>query len=84
MARGERVNYSLGAKQGQTMTLSISSVEDNAVFSVQSPDGKIIPGTEEERDLKRWTGVLPQSGRYIVTVGATRGGASFTLDIAIN
>lgn len=82
--RGERNRYQIGASKGQTMTVSISSSEDNAAFSIFAPDGKIIPGTEESRDLKKWTGVLPASGDTVVSVGPTRGNASFTLSIDVS
>jgi len=81
--RGERAAYSLGARQGQTMEVSISSVEDNAVFTLYEPDGTIIRGTEEENDVKKWKGTLPHNGAYVIDVGATRGGASFKMTVSI-
>lgn len=82
--RGERNRYLIGASKGQTMSVSISSLEDNATFSVIGADGKVIRGTEESRDLKHWTGTLPASGDTIISVGPTRGNATFTLDVDVS
>ncbi len=81
--RGERNRYLIGAAKGQSMTVSITSTEDNATFSILAPDGKTIPGTEEQRDLKKWTGTLPASGDTIISVGPTRGNATFSLDVNV-
>ena len=76
--RGERIENFLTAAAGQEMTLSISSVEDNAVFDVIDPSGFLL-GTE----LKEGTFVLPHSGNYRVIVGSTRGNASYDLAVDI-
>jgi hypothetical protein len=81
--RGERNRYLIGAGKGQTMTVSVTALEDNAAFSIIAPDGKTIPGTEEPRDLKKWKGNLPASGETIVSVGPTRGNATFVLKIEV-
>jgi hypothetical protein len=41
--RGERSLYSIGARAGQRLTLSIRSVEDNAVFQVYAPGSRSTP-----------------------------------------
>lgn len=79
IARGENLTYLLGAGAGQTMTVSITSSEDNAVFEVFAPNGHVIGrgSMTEEMDMV-WVGKLPQSGDYRVVVGSTRGGSSFS------
>lgn len=72
--RGERQTYLLGAKKGQTMTLSISSLEKNAAFDVIGPGGKLI-----RSDAAAWAGALPADGDYEIVVGGTRGNASYEL-----
>ena len=94
--RGERSLYSIGARVGQRLTLSISSVEDNAVFQVYAPgaqpkradygveiSGTALPGAAEGQDAKSWSGILPQSGAYLIAVGPTRGNATYTLTVTI-
>ncbi|WP_270938167.1 hypothetical protein [Falsiroseomonas oryzae] len=90
--RGERATYSLGARAGQTMTLRIAAPEDNAVFQIYAPGARITPdgvagtalkGAGEGEDARQWQGVLPADGRYLIVVGATRGNATYRLQVAI-
>ncbi|MBK1642690.1 hypothetical protein CKO12_12580 [Chromatium okenii] len=93
VVRGERDRYSIIAKQGQTMTVAIYAIEDNAVFNLYAPkyrlqaDGSIagetLPNAGEGDDAVAWTGVLPSSGRYLIAVGGTRGNASYQLTVTI-
>ncbi|MEA5464938.1 hypothetical protein [Leptothoe sp. PORK10 BA2] len=76
--RGELDVYDLGASGGQQMVLSITSEEDNAVFTVVSPNGDILA-----KEAKNETLVLPDTGDYHVIVGGTRGNASYDLTIGI-
>jgi len=81
--RGERNRYLLGAAKGQLLRASITSLENNASFSILAPGGATIPGTEEERDLTSWEGRLPASGKTTVVVGPTRGNATYVLHVEI-
>jgi hypothetical protein len=91
--RGEISCYTLTARAGQRMEVTISSIENNGVFQIYAPgwtdkpgdgpDGKPLPGVEPGTDAMRFSGVLPASGRYLVVVGATRGGTGFTLRVSI-
>jgi hypothetical protein len=78
------------------MWLRIAAPERNAVFQVYEPGaraetndsvlevaGEALPGAGEGDDARRWTGVLPRSGVYLLVVGATRGNATYRLTIAI-
>ncbi|MEM7063711.1 MAG: hypothetical protein AAF572_11175 [Cyanobacteria bacterium P01_B01_bin.77] len=78
VVRGERDVYLLGASGGQQMDLSITSLEDNAVFDVISPSGYILA-----REAMEETVFLPHTGDYQVIVGGTRGNASYELTIGI-
>ena len=44
---------------------------------------KALLGAGEGEDCKRWSGVLPDTGTYLVVVGPTRGNATYTLTVAI-
>lgn len=64
LVRGDRDTYILNAQSGQRMDLSISSLEDNAVFEVIDPSGTIL-GSE----LKSQKIALPSTGDYQIVVG---------------
>lgn len=78
VVRGTRDIYLLGAREGQTMILNITSLEKNAVFDIQAPNGELL-----KEEATSWRGVLPSSGDYSVIVGGTRGNASYKLDVTI-
>jgi hypothetical protein len=81
--RGDRDVYIVGANGGQSMSVNISSLERNAVFQIQGPDGNELRGAGETDDAMEWSGVLPASGDYRIIVGGTRGNASYTLRVGI-
>ena len=85
--------YVIGARAGQQLDASITSVENNAVFQIYAPgwrdspqngpEGPALRGTEPGRDARRFTGPLPANGRYLIVVGNTRGGSDYRLRVAI-
>ena len=79
VVRGDRKTYALGAQNGQQMDVSITSLEDNAVFDIIAPNGVVLSREQIQDSL-----TLPSSGEYQVVVGGTRGNATFDLTIAIN
>ena len=81
--RGERDRYIVGAEARQTMMVTITSLEDNAVFEIGKPDGGELPGAAGGNDATKWRGVLPTSGDYVISVGGTRGNATYSLSIVI-
>ncbi len=84
VVRGERDVYLLGAQAGQQMAMSLSSLEDNAVFQVYQPNSEqTLPGAGEKDEATNWSGDLPTSGDYIIVIGATRGNTSYTLEVTV-
>jgi len=83
VVRGDRDTYIVGAKAEQLMSVSISSLEDNAVFTVQGPDGEFLQDAGEEDDAKGVTVPLPFDGDYRIKVGGTRGNATYRLTVTI-
>jgi hypothetical protein len=65
------------------MTVTITSTEQNAVFTLYGPHGQALEGAAEGQDAIRWSGALPSTGDYIVSVGSTRGNAMYTLNVTI-
>jgi hypothetical protein len=78
VGRGARVIYLLRARAGQTMTLSLTSLAQNAVFDVQAPNGQYL----KEESLN-FSSELPQTGDYSVIVWGTKGNANYTLEVTI-
>ena|SRR6476469_20296 len=78
VVRGERDVYLLNAKARQKMTVSITSLEKNAVFDITGPKGKTL-----RQEATNWSGVLPATGDYKIVVGGTRGNASYKLQVGI-
>ncbi|HEX8131195.1 MAG TPA: hypothetical protein VF527_19000 [Pyrinomonadaceae bacterium] len=83
VVRGTRDRYTLGARAGQKMSVSITSVERNAVFTIRTPAGDMLEGAGEAHGAKSWSGKLPESGDYVIEVGGTRGNATYTLKVTV-
>jgi hypothetical protein len=61
------------------LIVHITSLENNAVFDVDAPGGRRTLAQE----TTDWTGELPRSGDYVISVGGTRGNATYTLEVTI-
>ena len=83
VVRGDRDTYIAGAGAGQTMTVKITSLEDNAVFQIETPDGEYLDGAGETDDAMEFSGELPAKGDYKIVVGGTRGNATYKLTVMI-
>ena len=93
--RGEQHIWRFEARAGQTAALGVSALEGNAAITVWRPgarlptdpgdeiEGRTLPGAGAGDDATRWHGRLPDSGVYLVVVGATRGNASYRLRLKI-
>lgn len=81
VVRGTRDRYLLRARRGQTLTVHITSLEDNAVFDVyRAGSRQTLDGAQETTD---WSGELPRTADYVIDVGGTRGNATYTLEVTI-
>jgi uncharacterized membrane protein len=78
VVRGTRDIYLLSARAGQKMTVSITSVEKNAVFDIIAPNQKMI-----KQEATNWSAKLPTNGEYRIVVGGTRGNATYKLRVEI-
>jgi hypothetical protein len=97
VVRGTPNLYSVKANAGQTLTVTITAPDDNAVFQLYEPGttigrdgdgvlefhGKALHGAADGEDASRWSGRLPKSGTYLIVVGSTRGNARFSMDVRI-
>jgi hypothetical protein len=78
VVRGDRKTYLVNAAKNQSMTLSVTALENNAVVDLIGPDGKVLK--QGATTVKQ---VLPATGDYQVIVGGTRGNATYEVTIAI-
>lgn len=78
VVRGEQDIYLLGVLKNQKMTVNITSLEDNAVFDILTPTGKLTDSEVTDTEI-----ILPESGNYQIVVGGTRGNATYTLKVKI-
>lgn len=78
VVRGTATDYQLRAAAGQTMTIRITSLEDNAVFDLIAPGSRIL-----QQGATTWSGQLPADGDYDIVVSGTRGNATFELTVQI-
>ncbi len=81
VVRGTRDRYLIQARRGQMITVRLSSLESNAVFDLYAPGGK--PRLNTMDDTTIWGGKLPASGDYTISVGPTRGNATYTLEVTV-
>jgi len=72
------------AKAGQTLDVSITSDEGNAVFQIYTPGEKeTLPKAGETDDATKWSGKVPSDGDYVIVVGPTRGNATYKLSYSV-
>lgn len=82
--RGERARHTVKAKAGQTLDVSITSDENNAVFQIYVPgERETLPGAGEMNDAMKWSGKVPTDGEYVIVVGPTRGNATYKLNYSV-
>ncbi len=78
VVRGDRKTYIVNAAKNQSMNLSVTALESNAVVDLIGPDGKVL-----KQGATTINQVLPATGDYKVVVGGTRGNATYEVKIAI-
>ena len=81
VVRGTRDTYIVGARKGQTMTVSITSVEKNASFTISFAGGQ--EALEDASDVTQWSGELTDDNDYEIEVGPTRGNSTYTLTVRV-
>lgn len=96
--RGESDQYFLTAKAGQKLHVKVTALEKNAAVTIYEPGfkagkdsdgileikGATLKGAGEGDDATGWKGTLPKSGKYLITVGPTRGNATYKLTVAVH
>ncbi|HEX8723165.1 MAG TPA: hypothetical protein VF736_21285 [Pyrinomonadaceae bacterium] len=70
--------YRLRARAGQTMTVHLATGSKTS-FTLYTPAGDTPDGADGSKD---WSGELPESGEYTITIG-TDATAAYTLEVTI-
>lgn len=70
--------YTLRAKAGQSMSLNLATGRRTS-FTLRSPSGDTLEGADGVKD---WSGELPETGDYVVSIG-TDATAAYTLEVTI-
>lgn len=83
VVRGDRDVFTIGAAQGQKISVKITSPEKNAVFQIKGADDEFEKGAGEADDATVWSSYAHATGDYKIIVGGTRGNASYKLTVTI-
>lgn len=78
-----RVDHVVSGSSGQTMTVSITSTDENAAFWIQHHKGKEMNKAKPADNARSWTGKLDQSGDYYVIVKGAKGAADYQLTVTL-
>lgn len=87
VVRAESICYTVEARAGQSLKVSVRSPDRNVVVTVYRPGyrveasadgpdfkGAALPGAGDEDEAVRVDARLPVDGRYLLVLGTTRGG----------
>ena len=66
---GETHIYTLSARDGQNMTVILTTNGNQTSFTIYSPSDNIIEGADGET---MWRGMLDESGRYSISIGTDK------------
>jgi hypothetical protein len=95
VVRGTSDYLAFEARAGQTSSISINSLEHNAVFQIYLPGfvissqagapvaGDTLPNAGIVDDATKWLGKLTASGKYLIVIGSSRGNAAYRLTISL-
>jgi hypothetical protein len=97
VVRGTPDLYSLTVSTGQSMTVTLTMPDDNAIFQIYEPGttlgrdadgvlefhGTSLHAAGDGNDATRWSGRLQRTGTYLIAVSSTRGNARYSMDIRI-
>ncbi|RUL64308.1 hypothetical protein EKH79_09735 [Dyella dinghuensis] len=94
--RGASATYTFVAREGQHADIQLTTEEDNASFIFYMPgatvskddggydvSGPTLPNAGRHGRATHWTGRLPVSGKYTLTIQPSRGGATYHLTVTI-
>lgn len=79
----QTITYRLKARKGQKMTVSLTG--SGLKMTLKYEDQKPIDNTSSDIDLGYWSGRLPATGAYFITISTTPGTTetNYTLDVQL-
>lgn len=81
---GSRISYLVGGREGQKMSVKISSNEKNAVFQIKdAANGKFLSRAGESDAATEWNDTVSTTGDYEIVVGSTRGNTDYKLSVTV-
>lgn len=84
--------WTVQARAGQRVSAQVTSSEHNVVFQIYRPGwtaaegepaGQTLPGAGEGQDASVFSGILPETGTYLIVLGTTRGGGEYKLRVEV-
>ncbi len=81
---GDTDTYIFRANKNQDLKVSITSVQDNAVFTVVIvKTGKLLENTADSNKTTEFLGAITVSGEYKILVKPSDGNASYKLSVEL-
>lgn len=73
--------YTFNYKAGQRLTVNLQSDKGKAIFTINRADYEpaSLPAS-----VKRWSGKLPASGQYLITIFAREGSDKYALKLSLS
>lgn len=82
---GDNDTYIFRAKKNQDLKVSITSVQENAVFTVVNvKTGKLLENTADSNKTTEFLGAITVSGEYKILVKPSNGNASYKLNVELS
>lgn len=84
IVRGKTDSYLIGGREGQKLSVKISSDEKNAVFQIRDvASDKYLNGAGAGDDAMEWSDSLPATGDYEIVISDTHGNADYKLSVSV-
>ncbi len=81
---GDSDTYIFRANKNQDLKVSITSVQENAVFTVvNAKTGKLLENTADSNKTTEFLGAITTSGEYKILVKPSDGNASYKLSVEL-
>jgi len=81
---GDTDTYIFRANKNQDLKVSITSVKDNAEFTVvNAKTGKLLENTADSNKTTEFLGAIPVNGEYKILVKPSEGNASYKLSVEL-
>lgn len=84
VVNGDTDTYIFRANKNQDLKVSITSIQENAVFTVvNAKTGKLLENTADSNKTTEFLGAITASGEYKILVKPSEGNASYKLSVEL-